>query len=76
MGEHELEIDMYTLLYLKWITYMTYCMVHRTLHKVMWQPGCEGSLGENVYILYVWLSSFAAQQNYHNIVNQLYSNIQ
>ena len=42
----ELGMDMYTVLYLKWIT-RTYGIAHRTLLSVMWQPGQEGSLGEN-----------------------------
>ena len=40
---------MYRLLCLKWIT-STYCVVRGTLFNVMWQPGWEGSLGENGYI--------------------------
>ena len=35
---------MYTLLYLKWITNKD---LQETLLTVMWQPGWEGSLGEN-----------------------------
>ena len=35
---------MYTLLYLKWTT-----NTQGTLLHVMWQPGWEGSLGENGY---------------------------
>ena len=45
----EFRVEMYTLLYLKWITTRTYCIEHRTLN-VMWQPGWEGSLGENGYM--------------------------
>ena len=45
----EFGVEMYTLLYLKWITTRTYCTEHRTLN-VMWQPGWEGSLGENGYM--------------------------
>ena len=41
-------VDMYTLLYLKWITTRTYCIAHGTLLNVMWQTGWEGSLGENI----------------------------
>ena len=37
-------MDMHTLLYLKWITD---CIAHGMLLNVMWQPGWEGSLGEN-----------------------------
>ena len=35
---------MYTLIYLKWVTYY---VAHGTLINVMWQCGWEGSLGEN-----------------------------
>ena len=38
----EFGIDMYTLLYIKWITNKESL---RTLLNVMWQPGWEGSLG-------------------------------
>ena len=44
----EFGINMDTLLYLKWIT-RTYCIAQGTLLNVMWQPGWEGSLGENGY---------------------------
>ena len=43
----EFQMDMYTLLYLKWITTRTYGIAHGTRLSVMWQPGWEGSLGEN-----------------------------
>ena len=67
----ELGMDMYTVLYLKWIT-RTYGIAHRTLLSVMWQPGQEGSLGENWYICtYGWVPSLFTW-NYHNIVNWLY----
>ena len=44
-------MDMYTLLYLKWISNngLLYT-AHGTLPSVMWQPGWEGSLGENGYM--------------------------
>ena len=35
----ELGMDMYTLLYLKWIPTKTYCMAQGTLLRVMLQPG-------------------------------------
>ena len=39
----EFGMDMYTLLYLKWmITRRTYCIAHETLLNVMWQHGWEG----------------------------------
>ena len=40
-------MDTYTLLYLKWINN---CIAHGTLLNIMWQPGWEGSLGENGYM--------------------------
>ena len=39
-------MDMYALLYLKWITN---CRAQGTLPTVVWQPGWQGSLGENRY---------------------------
>jgi len=45
----EFGINMDTLLYFKWIT-RTYCIAQGTLLNVMWQPGWEGSLGENGYL--------------------------
>ena len=52
MGERtvrELGMDMYTLLYLKWIINQVCCIAQGTLLNVMWQPGWEGSWGENGY---------------------------
>ena len=45
----EFGMDMYTLLYLKWIT-QSYYVTQGTLLNVIWQPGWEGSLGENGYM--------------------------
>ena len=53
MGEgrvKELVMDMYTLLCLNVHTTVSYCTAHRALLSVMWQPGWEGSLGENGYM--------------------------
>ena len=41
---------MYTLLYLKWITHKDPRIAQGTLLNVSWQPGWEGSLGENGYM--------------------------
>ena len=41
---------MYTLLCLKWITNKDLLYAHGALLSVMWQPGWEGSLGENGYM--------------------------
>ena len=46
----EFGTDMYTLLYLKWITNKITNRARGTLLNVMWQPGWQGSLGENGYI--------------------------
>ena len=68
----EFVLDMYTLLYLKWITKRTYCTAHGILLNGMWQPEWEGSLGENGYMCkYGWVPLLFTW-NYHNIVNWLY----
>ena len=57
------------------IALFNYCVVQRTLLKSMWQPGLEGSLGENGYMYTQdWVIQLCTW-NYHNIVNQLYPNI-
>ena len=48
----EFGMEMYTLLYLKWITNRT-AVLQGTLLNVMRQPGWEGRLGENGY-MYVY----------------------
>ena len=53
----EFGMDVYTLLYSKWITDRAYCMAQGPLLKVMWQPG--GEFGEEWIHVYVWLSPFA-----------------
>ena len=46
-----------------------------TLLNVMWQPGWEGSLGENGYMcMYGWVPLLFSWKD-HNIVNWLYCNI-
>ena len=41
----------------------------------MWEPGWEGSLGENGYMyMYGWVPALPTW-NYHNAVNWLLSNI-
>jgi len=42
-------MDMYTPLYLKWITNKDHCTAQGTLLDVMGQPGWEESFGENGY---------------------------
>ena len=46
----EFEMDRNTLLYLKWITSKDPLVAQGTLLNVTWQPGWEGSLGENGYM--------------------------
>ena len=43
-------MDMYTLLYLKWITSKGPLCNTGNRPNVMWQPGWEESLGENGYV--------------------------
>jgi len=45
MPHREFGMDMYTLLYFKWIINLPYST--GTLLGVIWQLGQEGSLGEN-----------------------------
>ena len=45
-------MDMYTLLYLKCITDKD-CVAPGILLHVMWQPGWEGSLGDNGYCIFM-----------------------
>ena len=46
----EFGMDMCTLLYLKWITNKDLFIAHGTSLNVMWQPGLEGTSGENGYM--------------------------
>ena len=44
----DFEINMYTLVYFRWIINRVQLYIAQgTLLNVMWQPGWEGSLGEN-----------------------------
>ena len=50
-GAREFGMDMYTLLYLKWMTSKNLLYIaHGTLLNVMWQPGWERDLGENACV--------------------------
>jgi len=44
-------MNMYTRLYLKWITKNTYCIACGNLLNVLWQPGCEGVWGRMLLLL-------------------------
>ena len=46
----EFGMDMYTLLYLKWITNKDLLCSTGSVLNVMWQPGWEESLGESGYM--------------------------
>ena len=46
----EFWMDMYTLLHFKWITTKDLLNSTENSADVMWQPGWEGSLGENGYM--------------------------
>ena len=66
----EFRMDMYTLLYLKWIANKDHCTAHGTLLNAMWPSGQEGNLGENGYMyMYGWVPSLFTW-NHHNIVYQ------
>ena len=43
----EFGVHMYMLLYLKWITNKDRCSAQGTPLSVLWQPGWEGSWGQN-----------------------------
>ena len=68
----EFGIDLYTLLYLTWITNPpTHRMAHRTLFNVMWQPRWEASLEESGYTCVHGLVPLLSTWNYHSTVNRL-----
>ena len=46
----ELGMDVKTQIYLKWITNKELLYSTRNSAQLMWQPGWEGSLGENGYM--------------------------
>ena len=48
--DREIGMDMYTILYLKWITNKDLLYSTGNLFNVMWQPGWERSLGEKGYM--------------------------
>ena len=54
----EFEMDMYTLLFLKWLPPRSYCTTQGTLLNAMCQPG--GAFGGEWIRVYVWLSPFSA----------------
>ena len=70
----EFGMDMY-MLYIKWITNRDLLYTAQgTLLSVMWQPGWEGSLGENGCMYMCGWVPLLSTWNYHNIVNWMYAN--
>ena len=69
------ETNMYPLQYLKWLTNEVLLYSTWTLLNVMRQPTLERSLWENGYMYMYDRVPLLSTWNYHNIVNQLYSNI-
>ena len=67
-------MDIYILLYLTWITNKD--LLYSTGNSVQCHVGAwmRGELGGEWAHVYVWLSPFAIRK-YHNIINQLHSNI-
>ena len=55
--DREFGMDMYILLYLKWISNKD-CIAHETLLNVMCQPGWEWGLGGEWINEHLWLSPF------------------
>ena len=49
-----------------------HCVAQETLFNVIWQPGWEGSLGENGYMYVYGRVSSLFTWNYLNMVNELY----
>ena len=71
----ELGIDMYTLLYLKWITNKDLLYSKGNSAQCYVLPGWEGSLGESGYMYMYGRAPLLSTWNYQNIVNQVYANI-
>jgi len=55
----EFEIDMYTLLYLKWITNKVLLVQHMELCSMLLVAWMTGEFGGEWICVYVWLSPFA-----------------
>ena len=70
----EFGMDMYTLLYLKWVTNKVLLGTQGTPLNVKWQPRWERSCGGEWIHVYDWVPLLSTW-SYHNIVNQLYSNM-
>ena len=70
----EFGMDMYTLLYLKWITNKDLLYSTRNSTQCYVAAWIGGELGGEWIYVYVWLSPFAVHLILYNIVNWLYPN--
>ena len=68
----EFGINMYTLLYLQWITNKFLLYSTGNSAKCYVAAWMGGELGGEWIGVYVWLSPFTVHLNYHAIVNPLY----
>ena len=68
-------MDLYTLLYFKWITNKNMLYSTRNSAQCMWQPGWEGNFGENGCRYIYGEVPLLLTCNHHSIVNQLYPSI-
>ena len=71
--DREFGMDVYTLLYLNWVTSKVLLGTQGTLLRVKWQPGWERSWGGEWMHVQGSVPSLSTW-SYHNTVNQLYSN--
>ena len=53
----------------KWVKKRTYCIAQGTLLSGMWQPGWEGSLGENRMYIYDWVVCWAPETITTSLIN-------
>ena len=67
-------MDMYTLLYLKWITNKDRELQHRELCSMLCVSLGGSGAWERTDTCICWLTLFNAHRNYHSIVNRLYPN--
>ena len=52
----------------------THCIAQGILLNAVWQPGGEGSLGENGYMYISTAETLCCSPEHHSIVNWLYTN--
>ena len=65
---------MYTWLCLKQKTSRSYCTAQESLLIVTWQAGWEWGVEDNEYVQMYGRVPLQFTENYHDVVNQLYSN--